>query len=120
MSGSFHGVLSILSVAPQAFVAVDAALEAHPVKSLNALRKEVMRWCDEYQSHMTDADWEGIEELRERYDSALVLRVSRKKGKRSTSAGERSNLEGDRSNSECDRGKTSRVGSASVAVAIKS
>jgi len=60
VSGSFHGVLSILSVAPQAFVAVDAALEAHPVKSLKALRKEVMRWRDEYQSHMTDADCERL------------------------------------------------------------
>ena len=57
---SLHGVLSILSVAPQAFVAVDAALEHHPVKSLQALRKEVMRWRDEYQSHMSDADCDRL------------------------------------------------------------
>jgi hypothetical protein len=60
VSSSFHGVLSILSVAPQAFVAVDAALEHHPVKSLQALRKEVMSWRDEYHSHMSDADCERL------------------------------------------------------------
>jgi hypothetical protein len=59
-SRSFLGVLSVLSVAPQAFVAVDAALEQHPVKSLDALRKEVKRWRDEYQASMSDADCERL------------------------------------------------------------
>lgn len=59
-SRSFLGVLSILSMAPQAFVAVDAALEHHPVKSLDALRGEVKRWRDEYQAHLSDADCERM------------------------------------------------------------
>ena len=59
-SGSFLGVLSILSVAPQAFVAVDAALVHHPVKSLDALREEVMRWRDEYHASMSDSDCERL------------------------------------------------------------
>lgn len=59
-SRSFTGVLSILSLATQAFVAVDAALDHHPVKSLDALRKEVKRWRDEYQSAMSDADCERL------------------------------------------------------------
>jgi hypothetical protein len=59
-TGSFLGVLSILSVAPQAFVAVDAALSQHPIKSLKALRKEVMSWRDEYQSQMSDTDCERL------------------------------------------------------------
>jgi len=53
-------VLSILSVAPQAFVAVDAALDTHPVRSLGALRKEVKRWRDECQPQMSDADCERL------------------------------------------------------------
>jgi hypothetical protein len=59
-TSSFLGVLSILSVAPQAFVAVDAALSQHPIKSLKALRKEVSRWRDEHQSQMSDADCERL------------------------------------------------------------
>lgn len=55
-----RSVLSILSVAPQAFVAVDAALDTHPVKSLEALRKEVKRWRDECQPHMGEADCERL------------------------------------------------------------
>ena len=39
-----------------------------------------------------------FEELCERYDSVRVLRVARKKGKRSTSRHERSNSEGERPN----------------------
>ena len=55
-----RSVLSILSVAPQAFVAVDAALDTHPVKSLKALRNEVRRWRDECQAHLSDADCERL------------------------------------------------------------
>jgi len=59
-TGSFPGVLAILSVAPQAFVAVDAALSQHAIKSLKALRKEVLSWRDEYQAQMSDADCERL------------------------------------------------------------
>ncbi|MGE5639759.1 MAG: hypothetical protein ACM30H_06650 [Clostridia bacterium] len=59
-SGSFFSVLSILSVAPQAFVAVDASLGHHPVKSLAGLREEVGRWRDEYQPQMSDSDCERL------------------------------------------------------------
>jgi len=59
-TGSFLGVLSLLSVAPQAFGAVDAALDTHPVKSLKALRNEVKRWRDECQAQMSEADCERL------------------------------------------------------------
>ena len=60
MPSRFTGILSILQLAPQAFVAVDAALDQHAVRSLDALRKEVKQWRDEYQSHMSDADCERL------------------------------------------------------------
>ena len=59
-TGSFMGVLSLLSVAPQAFVAVDASLDRHTVKSLDALRKEVRAWRDEYQPTLSEADCERL------------------------------------------------------------
>jgi hypothetical protein len=59
-SGSLFGVLNLLSVAPLAFVAVDAALEHHPVKSLDTLRREVMRWRDEHHAHLGDEDCERL------------------------------------------------------------
>ena len=59
-TGSFLGVLSLLSFAPQAFVAVDASLERHPVKSIDALRKEVRAWRDEYQPDLSEADCERL------------------------------------------------------------
>ena len=59
-TGSFLGVLSILSVAPQAFVAVDACLGQHPVKSLAGLREEVRNWRDEYQPQISDDDCERL------------------------------------------------------------
>ena len=59
-SGSFASVLSLLSVAPQAFVAVDACLEQHPVKSLAALRTEVLAWREQYQPQFSDADCERL------------------------------------------------------------
>ena len=59
-TGSFFNVLSLLSVAPQAFVAVDASLGHHPVKSLAGLREEVRRWRDEYQPQISDADCERL------------------------------------------------------------
>jgi hypothetical protein len=59
-SSSFFGVLGLLSVAPYAFAAVDAALEHHPVKSIDALRKEVLRWRDEHHSRFSDADCERL------------------------------------------------------------
>ena len=46
----------MLSVAPLAFVAVDAALAQHPVKSLATLRAEVTRWRDDSRTQLTDAD----------------------------------------------------------------
>ena len=52
----FFGVPGLLSVAPLAFVAVDAALEQHPVKSLATLRAEVMRWRDDSETNLTDED----------------------------------------------------------------
>ncbi len=57
---SFLGVLSLLTVAPQAFVAVDANLGQHPVKSMHALRKEVAAWRDEYQPGFSDDDCERL------------------------------------------------------------
>ncbi len=59
-TGSFLGVLSLLTVAPQAFVAVDASLGQHPIKSLGALRKEVSAWRDEYQPDFSDEDCERL------------------------------------------------------------
>ncbi len=59
-SGSFLGVLSLLSVAPQAFVAVDASFEQHTVKSLDALRKEVVAWRNEYQPDFSDEDCDRL------------------------------------------------------------
>jgi len=59
-SGSFQNVLSLLSVAPQAFVAVDASLETHPMKSLAGLRREVLAWRDEYQPQISDHDCERL------------------------------------------------------------
>ncbi len=59
-TGSFFNVLSLLSVAPQAFVAVDASLGQHPVKSMDALRKEVSAWRDEYQPYLSDDDCERL------------------------------------------------------------
>ena len=59
-TGSFFSVLSLLSVAPQAFVAVDASFEHHPVKSLEALRKEVLAWRDEYQPQLSAADCDRL------------------------------------------------------------
>ena len=57
---SFVDVMSVLSVAPLAFVAVDAALGQHPEKSLDGLRGEVRRWRDEYHQGLTDADCEKL------------------------------------------------------------
>jgi hypothetical protein len=57
---SFFGVLGLLSVAPHAFVAVDAALGQRPEKSLAVLREEVMRWRDDHHSELTDAHCERI------------------------------------------------------------
>jgi hypothetical protein len=59
-TGSFMGVLSLLSVAPQAFVAVDASFEHHRVKSLDALRNEVRAWRDEYQPDLSEGDCERL------------------------------------------------------------
>ena len=59
-TGSFLGVLSLLSVAPQAFVAVDAAFDHQPVKTLDALRKEVLAWRDEYQPSLSEADCDRL------------------------------------------------------------
>ena len=59
-TGSFFSVLSLLSVAPQAFVAVDASLGQRPVKSLDGLREEVRRWRDEYQPQIDDEDCERL------------------------------------------------------------
>ena len=61
-TSSFLGVLSLLSVAPQAFVAVDASFVHHPVKSLKALREEVLRWRDEYQPQLGDGDCDRLTE----------------------------------------------------------
>ena len=59
-TGSFASVFQLLSVAPQAFVAVDACLEQHPVKSLAALRQEVLAWRAQYQPQFSDADCERL------------------------------------------------------------
>lgn len=59
-TGSFANVLSLLSIAPQAFVAVDASLGQHPVKSLAGLREEVRRWRDEYQPGISDTDCDRL------------------------------------------------------------
>ncbi len=59
-TGSFLGVLSLLSVAPQAFVAVDASLGQHSIRSLDTLRKEVSAWRDEYQPDFSDEDCERL------------------------------------------------------------
>ena len=53
-----------------------------------------------------------FEELCERYDSARALRVSRKKGKRSTSRHERSNSEGERPNAGRKSGTDTPAGAA--------
>ena len=55
-----QNVLSLLSVAPQAFVAVDASLGTHPVKSLAGLRREVRLWRDEHEPKVSDADCERL------------------------------------------------------------
>ncbi len=59
-TGSFLGVLSLLSIAPQAFVAVDANLSGHSIKSMQALRKEVVAWRDEYQPNLNDDDCDRL------------------------------------------------------------
>jgi RNA polymerase sigma factor (sigma-70 family) len=53
-----------------------------------------------------------IEELRERYDAVRVVRVSRKKGKRSTSEHESSNSEGERPNARDKSGNAVPAGAA--------
>ena len=53
-----------------------------------------------------------IEELDERRGAARVLRVSRKKGERSTAAHERSNSEGERHNAGEKSGNAARAGAA--------
>src|SRR4051812_10773588 len=59
-TGPFFNVFSLLSVAPQAFVAVDASLGQHPVKSLAGLRQEVLNWRDQSQPDFSDADCERL------------------------------------------------------------
>jgi hypothetical protein len=50
----------MLSVAPQAFVAVDAALGRQPVKSVSSLRDEVLRWRDESGQRYSDDECEHL------------------------------------------------------------
>ncbi len=57
---SFLGVLSLLSIAPQAFVAGDAPVDQHPLKSMQALRKEVAAWRNQYQPDLNDDDCERL------------------------------------------------------------
>ena len=58
--GSSDFLFRMLSVAPQAFVAVDAALGTHTVKSLGALRAEVRRWRDESGQAYSDDECEQL------------------------------------------------------------
>jgi hypothetical protein len=53
-------MFSMMSVAPQAFVAVDAALGRHTVKSVNSLREEVRRWRDESGQPYSDDQCEHL------------------------------------------------------------
>jgi hypothetical protein len=59
-NGSFFDVITMLSVAPHAFVAVDAALGQHPKKTVDVLRAEVIRWRDETAAGFSDADCERL------------------------------------------------------------
>ena len=58
--GSFFDIFTLLSVAPHAFVAVDAALGRHPRKTVDLLREEVRRWRNESAAEFTDADCERL------------------------------------------------------------
>ena len=59
-NGSFFDLFTLLSVAPHAFVAVDAALAQHPEKTVDRLREEVMRWRDDAGNGFSDADCERL------------------------------------------------------------
>jgi RNA polymerase sigma factor (sigma-70 family) len=86
--------------------------DCHLQKAFDSLRhflfQEALAYCEVDRSAWYDL----IEELRERYDSARVLRVSRKKGKRSTTRHERSTSEGERSNAAPKRGTGGPAGAA--------
>lgn len=58
--GSNDFLFRMLSVAPQAFVAVDAALGQHSVKSITRLREEVRRWRDDSGQPYTDDECEHL------------------------------------------------------------
>jgi len=58
--GSSDFLFRMLSVAPQAFVAVDAALGTHSVKSVSGLRDEVRRWRDESGYRCSDDECEQL------------------------------------------------------------
>jgi hypothetical protein len=53
-------MLTLLALAPQAFVAVDAALQHSPVKSVAQLRAEVVRWRDECRPELDDSECERL------------------------------------------------------------
>ena len=50
----------MLALLPEAFAAVDAALGHVPVKTLGALRRELLRWRDERHPHLTDFECERL------------------------------------------------------------
>jgi hypothetical protein len=61
-TAGFSGVLALLTMAPSAFVAVDSTGNSagHHIKSLAALRKEVVRWGEEYNPTLSERDVDAV------------------------------------------------------------
>jgi hypothetical protein len=53
-------MVTLLNLAPQVFVAVDAALQQRSVKSITELRAEVLRWRDECRPEIGDSECERL------------------------------------------------------------
>jgi hypothetical protein len=53
-------LFSLLALAQQAFVEVDAGLQQEPVKSVTKLRAEVLRWRDERRPEVDDSECERL------------------------------------------------------------
>jgi RNA polymerase sigma factor (sigma-70 family) len=86
--------------------------DVHLQRAYGLFRRFLWEEALAYTEVDRSAWYDLIEELRERYDAARVLRVSGKKGKRSTTRHERSTSEGERSNAERKSGTGGPAGAA--------
>jgi hypothetical protein len=61
-TAAFSGVLALLTMAPSAFAALDAAApgSAHRITSIAALRKEVAGWGRQYNPTLSPRDVDAV------------------------------------------------------------